>query len=79
MFTLYGGNGKTWAEMTPEEQKICLMVVGIMFLGLAIYGIYYFFKNKKDKWQEIRGGNFIWMINKIIVKILQKKEVSSTC
>lgn len=49
MFTLYGGNGKTWAEMTPEEQKICLIVVGIMALALIIYGIYYFFKNKKDK------------------------------
>ena len=49
MFTLYGGNGKAQAEMTPEEQKIYLIVFGIMLLGLAIYGIYYFFKNKKDK------------------------------
>jgi len=49
MFTLYSGNGKTWAEMTPEEQEVCLIVVGIMLVGLAIYGIYYFFKNKKDK------------------------------
>ena len=49
MFTLYGGNGKTWAEMTPEEQKICLIVVGIMLLGFAIHGIYYFFKNMNEK------------------------------
>lgn len=49
MFTLYGGNGKTWGEMTIDEQRICLIVVGIMLLGLAIYGIYYFFKNKKEK------------------------------
>jgi len=21
MFSIYGGNGKSWAEMTPEEQK----------------------------------------------------------
>lgn len=48
MFSLHG-NGKTWAEMTPEEQKVCLIVVGIMALALAIYGIYYFFKSKKDK------------------------------
>lgn len=48
MFTLHG-NGKTWAEMTPEEQKACLIVVGIMVLGLVAYGIYYFFKNKKGK------------------------------
>ncbi len=42
-------NGKTWYEMTPEEQKVCLIVVGIMALALVIYGIYYFFKSKKDK------------------------------
>ena len=48
MFSLHG-NGKTWAEMTPEEQKICLIVVGIMALALVIYGIYYLFKRKKDK------------------------------
>lgn len=48
MFTMYG-NGKTWAEMTPEEQKMCLIVVDIMILGLVAYGIYYFFKNRKDK------------------------------
>ncbi len=48
MLSMYG-NGKTWAEMTPEEQKMCLIVVGIMVLGLVAYGIYYFFKNRKDK------------------------------
>ena len=42
-------NGKIWSEMTPEEQKVCLIVVGIMVLALVIYGIYYFFKSKKDK------------------------------
>lgn len=47
--SLLHGNGKTWAEMTPEEQKVCLIIVGIMALALAIYGIYYFFKSKKDK------------------------------
>ena len=49
MFTLYSGNSKTWAEMTPQEQKITLIVIGIMLLGLIIYGIYYFFKSRKDK------------------------------
>ena len=49
MFTLYSGNSKTWAEMTPQEQKITLIVISIMLLGLIIYGIYYFFKNRKDK------------------------------
>lgn len=49
MFTLYGENSKTWGKMTTEEPKICLIVVDIMLLSLAIYGIYYFFKNKKDK------------------------------
>lgn len=48
MYFLHG-NGKTWAEMTQQEQKACLIVVGIMLLGIIIYGIYYFFKNKKDK------------------------------
>ena len=48
MLSMYG-NGKTWAEMTPEEQKACLIVVGIMVLGLVAYGIYYFFKNRKYK------------------------------
>ncbi len=49
MFSIYGGNGKTWVEMTPEEQKVCLIIVGIMALAVIIYGIYYFFKSKKDK------------------------------
>lgn len=49
MFTLCGGNGKAWAEMTPQEQKICLIVFGIMLLGIIAYGIYYFLKNRKDK------------------------------
>ncbi|MBP3597075.1 MAG: FeoB-associated Cys-rich membrane protein [Clostridia bacterium] len=49
MMTLYGENGKTWAEMTPEEQKVSLIVMGIMVLGIIAYGIYYLFKNKKDK------------------------------
>lgn len=48
MFSLYG-NGKTWAEMTPQEQKACLIVVGILVIGLAVYGIYYYIKKKKDK------------------------------
>lgn len=48
MSMLYN-NGKTWSEMTPEEQKVCLIIVGILALGLIIYGIYYFFKSKKDK------------------------------
>lgn len=47
--SLLHGNGKTWSEMTPEEQKVCLIIVGIMALALVIYGIYYFFKSKKDK------------------------------
>lgn len=48
MYLLHG-NGKTWAEMTPQEQKACLIVVAIMLLGIIVYGIYYFFKNRKDK------------------------------
>ena len=48
MSMLYN-NGKTWSEMTPEEQKVCLIVVGILVLALVIYGIYYLFKSKKDK------------------------------
>ena len=47
MYSLYG-SGKTWAEMTPEEQKICLIVMGIIVLGLVAYGIYYLFKKKKE-------------------------------
>lgn len=48
MSMLYG-NGKTWSEMTPQEQKICLIIVGIMALALIGCGIYYFFKNRKEK------------------------------
>lgn len=47
MFTLYSRNGKTWAEKTPVEQKTCLIVVGIIIIGLVAYGIYHYFKNKK--------------------------------
>lgn len=46
MFTMYG-NSKTIWEMTPEERKITLIVMGIMILIVVIIGIYYFFKNKK--------------------------------
>lgn len=42
-------NGKTWYEMTPEEQKVLLIIMGIMALALIVYGIYYFFKNRKEK------------------------------
>ena len=43
-------NGKTWYEMTPEEQKVFLIIMGIMALALIGYGIYYyFFKNRKEK------------------------------
>lgn len=47
--SLLHGNGKTWAEMTPEEQKVCLIVVGIMALAVIVYGIYYFIKKRKEK------------------------------
>lgn len=47
MYTLYGG--KMWAEMTSEEQKVTLIVMGIMLLVLIAYGIYSYFKKKKDK------------------------------
>ena len=49
MFSLHGGNGKTWAEMTPEEQKVSLIIMGIMAVALIAYIIYYHFKEKKDK------------------------------
>lgn len=49
MFLSLHGNGKTWAEMTPGEQKACLIVIGILVIGLAVYGIYYYFKKKKEK------------------------------
>ena len=47
MLTVHGG--KMWAEMTPEEQKISLIAMGIMLLVLIAYGIYSYFKKKKDK------------------------------
>lgn len=47
MYTLYGGNNKTWGEMTSEERKICLIVVGVVIIGLIGYGIYYYLKNRK--------------------------------
>lgn len=49
MFTLYGGNGKPIWEMTPEERKTTLIIMGIMLLGIIIYGIYYFLKKRKEK------------------------------
>ncbi len=49
MYSSLYGNGKTWAEMTPEEQKVCIVVVGILVIGLIAYGIYYYFKKKKDR------------------------------
>lgn len=48
MSMLYG-NGKTWSEMTPEERKTTLIIMGIMLLGIIIYGIYYFLKKRKEK------------------------------
>lgn len=42
-------NGKTIWEMTPEEQKVSLIVMGIMVLIVVIIGIYYFIKKRKDK------------------------------
>lgn len=50
MFTLYGGgNTTTWADMTPEERKIFLIIIGIMVVALAIYLIYDFIKKKKKE------------------------------
>lgn len=48
MSMLYN-NGKTIWEMTPEEQKVSLIVMGIMVLPVIVYGIYYFIKKRKDK------------------------------
>lgn len=47
MFSLYNNNGKSLAEMTPEERKICLIIIGIMLIALIGYGTYYYFKNKR--------------------------------
>ncbi len=49
MYSSLYGNGKSWAKMTPEEQKACLIFVGILVIGLIAYGIYYYIKKKKDK------------------------------
>lgn len=49
MYSSLYGNGKTWAEMIPIEQKVSLIFVGIVVIGLAVYGIYYYFKKKKHK------------------------------
>ena len=35
--------------MTPEEKKTFWCCIGIFLLVLAIYGIYYYFKHKKDR------------------------------
>lgn len=48
MFSLYGSN-VTWTEMTPEERKVCLIIIGIMLIALIGYGIYYYLKNKRNK------------------------------
>lgn len=48
MFSLHG-NGKTIWEMTPEERKVTLIIMGIMIFIAVIVGIYYFLKSKKDK------------------------------
>ena len=49
IFTLYGSNTRTWAEMTLEQRKVFLIIMGIITLGLACYGIYYYLKNKNKK------------------------------
>lgn len=46
LLTFYGNN-KTWIDMTPEERKIVLIVLGIFILLGACYGIYYYLKNKE--------------------------------
>lgn len=49
MFSLYSNNGKSWAEMTPEERKVFLIIIGIMLVALIGCGIYEYFKNKRNK------------------------------
>lgn len=49
MISLYDTNNRTWAEMTPAERKICLIIVGIMLIALIGCGIYEYFKNKRNK------------------------------
>ena len=48
MSMLYG-NVKTWSEMIPEEQKIYLIVMGILVLALIVCIIYEYFKKRKTK------------------------------
>lgn len=38
----------SYMSMTPEEKNIFWVLMVIFLLGLAIYGIYYYFKHKKD-------------------------------
>lgn len=40
--------GKTIWEMTPEERKVTLIVMGIMVLIVVVIGICYFIKNRKE-------------------------------
>ena len=47
LITFYSNN-KTWVDMTPEERKIFLIVLGIFILLGACYRIYYYLKNKKQ-------------------------------
>ena len=49
MLTLYGGNSKTWSEMTPQEPKSSLIVIRIMLLVIVALGRYYFFRSRKGK------------------------------
>lgn len=49
MFSLYSNNGKSWAEMTQEERKVFLIIIGIMLVALIGCGIYEYFKNKRNK------------------------------
>lgn len=35
-----------YMSMTPEEKKTFFILMVILLLGLGIYGIYYYFKNK---------------------------------
>lgn len=39
----------TYMNMSPEEKKTFWVLMGIFLLGLLIYGIYYYFKHKKDE------------------------------
>lgn len=47
MFTLYCSNYKARVDMTLEERKTFLIIIGVTILGLACYEIYFYFKNKK--------------------------------